>query len=116
MENSVIIPELEALAGLKVAVEHALKLVGDQAWRLAEPDVLDLLRRHHVLTAKLASLGLDLVREAQTRGMAASNAATSDSVRGHAATDVAREREGDLHPGDGAAHPLPRHPDLPGGR
>ncbi|MGQ0624383.1 MAG: DUF222 domain-containing protein [Sporichthyaceae bacterium] len=80
METSVLTPELEAFAGLEVAVEHALKLVGDQAWRLAEPDVLDLLRRGHVLASKLASLQLSLVREAQTRGMAASNAATSDTA------------------------------------
>ncbi|MGQ0624243.1 MAG: DUF222 domain-containing protein [Sporichthyaceae bacterium] len=78
MADSVITPELEAFVGLEVAVDDALKLLGEQAWRQSEPDVLDLLRRTHVLGSKLAALQLSLVREVQARGMAASNAATSD--------------------------------------
>ncbi|MGQ0629728.1 MAG: DUF222 domain-containing protein [Sporichthyaceae bacterium] len=80
MDSAVITPELEAFAGLEVAVDDALKLVAEHTWRLAEPDVLDLLRRQHVLTSKLASLNLALVHEVQTRGMPASHAATSDTA------------------------------------
>jgi hypothetical protein len=77
MDTGALPVELEALAGLESAMAHAQQALGEGVWHLAEPEVLDVLRRVHRLNARVQSLQLGVVREAVTRGIPSTVGATS---------------------------------------
>ncbi len=69
--------ELDALTALESAVDGARKVLGGGLWRLPETDILDVLRRIHAVNARLQSLQLTVVREADTRGVPSTLGAVS---------------------------------------
>jgi hypothetical protein len=68
---------LEAFAELESAASRCRKLLGEDAWRLCESELAGLTRRQHELDAQIQTIGLVLVAEADTRGVATAAGATS---------------------------------------
>ncbi|MBA3741875.1 DUF222 domain-containing protein [Sporichthya sp.] len=68
---------LEAFAALEAAFSDVAKRVQDDAWQLAETDVVDLTRRLHTMTCQAQGVQLRLVREVDSRSIPASLGATS---------------------------------------
>lgn len=68
---------LEAFAELESAASRCRKLLGEDAWRLCEAELAGLTRRQHDLDAQIQTIGLVLVAEADTRGVATAAGATS---------------------------------------
>jgi len=60
-------PVLAALAGVRAELDAA---AGEGLWRAVDADLLAALREHTVLTARLAELGVRLVAEVDSRGIA----------------------------------------------
>jgi len=60
-------PVLAALAGVRAGLDAA---AGEGLWRAVDADLLAALWEHTVLTARLAELGVRLVAEVDSRGIA----------------------------------------------
>ena len=68
---------LEALAGLEAALGAAQAAVRESLWQLGEGDLVEALKRAHRLDGRLAALQITVVREVDTRVLAAAQGATS---------------------------------------
>jgi hypothetical protein len=68
---------LESMAALEAAYSDLAKRVEDEAWQLAEGDVLDVTRRVHALGSKVAGLGVRMIREVDARSIPATLGASS---------------------------------------
>ena len=68
---------LEAFAELESAASRCRKLLGENAWQLSETELVGLTRRQHDLDAQVQTIGLVLVQQADTRGVATAAGASS---------------------------------------
>jgi hypothetical protein len=68
---------IESLAAFEVAYAELAKRVQDEAWQLAETDVVDVTRRLHALNSRAQGLGVRMIRELDTRSIPTTMGATS---------------------------------------
>ena len=68
---------LDDVAAMEAAISSCRKRLGEDSWRLAESDVVDVTRRLHVAESSLLSMSVQVVQDAAERSIPDSTGATS---------------------------------------